>query len=245
VNGTGAWHLQIDTGMNRAGIGWRDVGAIATVAGLSPPEGAFTHFHSADLDDGSMEEQERRFRAAIGALSARPPILHVENSPAIARRAGSAWDLVRPGVFLFGVGSGPGAAIEPEPVVHLRARIVEVRTIAAGESVSYAATWRASGPRRIATASIGYADGYRRSLGNRAQALVRGQRVPVAGLVTMDMVMLDVSDAPCEVGDVATLLGRDGAELIFIATTCRDAPRRSHRPRRCGNRRGARRERVR
>ena len=216
VNGAGAWHLQIDTGMNRAGIGWRDVGAIANVAGLSPPEGAFTHFHSADLDDGSMEEQERRFRAAIGALAARPAILHVENSPAIARRTGSAWDLVRPGVFLFGVGSGPGAAIEPEPVVHLRARIVEVRTIGEGESVSYAATWCASGPRRIATAAIGYADGYRRSLGNRAQALVRGHRVPVAGLVTMDMVMLDVTDVPCEVGDVATLLGRDGAELIDL-----------------------------
>ena len=104
----------------------------------------------------------------------------------------------------------------PEPVAHLRARVVEIRTIDAGDSCSYGATWRATSRSRIATLGIGYADGYRRALSNRGTALVRGKRAPIAGIVTMDMVMIDVTDIPCEVGDVATLLGRDGDELLTI-----------------------------
>ena len=104
----------------------------------------------------------------------------------------------------------------PEPVAHLRARVVEIRTVEDGETVSYGATWRASGTRRIATLGVGYADGYRRALSNRGVALVRGQRAPIAGIVTMDMVMLDVTDIASEVGDVATLIGRDGHELLTI-----------------------------
>ena len=119
-------------------------------------------------------------------------------------------------MFLYGVGSGHGATITAEPVAHLRSRIVEIRTVPHGDSCSYGATWRAKGDRRIATLGIGYADGYRRALSNRGVALVRGRRVPVAGIVTMDMVMLDVTDVPCDVGDVATLIGRDGGELLTV-----------------------------
>jgi alanine racemase len=104
----------------------------------------------------------------------------------------------------------------PEPVVHLRARVIDLRTVDDGETVSYGATWRAAGRRRIATLGIGYADGYRRALSNRGVALVRGKRVPIAGIVTMDMIMLDVTDVRCELGDVATLLGRDGDDLLTV-----------------------------
>jgi alanine racemase len=89
--------------------------------------------------------------------------------------------------------------------------------------VSYDATWRASSPRRIATLAIGYADGYRRSLGNRGTALLGGRRAPVAGIVTMDMTMIDVTDVPCRVGDVATLMGRDGADAITTENVAADA----------------------
>jgi alanine racemase len=92
-----------------------------------------------------------------------------------------------------------------------------MRVIEDGETVSYGGTYRAVGRRRIATLGIGYADGYRRVLGNRAVALVGGRRAPVAGVVTMDMTMLDVTDAPCEIGDVATLVGRDGDDEITIS----------------------------
>jgi alanine racemase len=213
-SGGGPWHLAIDTGMQRAGVRWDRVGALADALRLEPPAGAFTHFHSSEADDGSREEQERRFRDAIAALPERPAVLHTENSAAIARRSPSEWSLVRPGVFLYGVGSGDSAMIHPEPVAHLRAGVVDLRDVAVGETVSYGASWRAARASRVATIACGYADGYRRSLGNRGAVLLNGARVPVVGTVTMDMTMVDATDASCALGDVATLLGRDGADLI-------------------------------
>ena len=207
------WHLGIDSGMARAGIRWDAVGAVLDLVRRSPPEAATTHFHSADVADGSMADQEARFRAAVGALPARPPLLHVENSAAVVRTAGSAWDVVRPGVFLYGVDPVDGAPFAAEPVVALRARVVELRDVGAGESVSYNATYRATAPRRIATVAAGYGDGYRRAFGRGGLAVLDGRAVPVAGLVTMDMTMLDVTDVPCAVGDVATLIGGDDPRL--------------------------------
>jgi alanine racemase len=214
--GGGPWHLSIDTGMNRAGISWSEVGGLDEMLRQVAPEGAYTHFHSADLNDDSTGEQMRRFRCALDALPSRPRYLHAENSPAIERGTSSSWDLARPGVFLYGVGGGEGATISPEPVAHLRARVIDLRTVSDGETVSYGATWRARGTRRIATLGIGYADGYRRALSNRGTVLLNGQRVPVAGIVTMDMTMVDVTNVHCEIGDVATLIGRDGDDVLTI-----------------------------
>ena len=213
-SGGGSWHLGIDTGMSRAGVPWREVADVAPLCERHPPEGAATHFHSAELADGTRDEQERRFVEALATLPARPRLVHAENSPAIARRHPSQWDLARPGVFLYGVGAG---GLEPEPVVALRARIVEVRRLAAGDTVSYDATWRAGAAARIATASLGYADGYRRALSNRGVALIGGRAVPVVGNVTMDMTMLDVSGVPCAPGDVATFIGADGDARLTVA----------------------------
>ena len=210
------WHLMIDTGMNRAGVPWREVASIADVAASHPPEGVCTHFHSAQLPDGSREEQERRFAEAIAALPFKA-MLHADNSGAVEHRAPSPFQLARPGIFLYGVSSGNSPAIEPEPVVAVRARVVEVRVVQAGDSVGYDAAWRAPRAGRVATISLGYADGYRRGLGNRAHALLRGEQVPVVGFVTMDMTMLDVTDKRCAVGDVVTLLGRDGNAIITVA----------------------------
>lgn len=222
-SGGGEWHLAIDTGMSRAGIPWREIGAIADVVRAHPPAGAFTHFHSAERNDGSLDVQQQRFREALGALEVTIPLLHAENSPGVERQSPSPWSVVRPGVFLYGVGGDEGSAVQPAHVASLRARIVELRTVQAGDTVSYSATWRAETSRRIATLSCGYADGYRRSLGNRGEALVRGRRVPVAGVVTMDMTMLDVTGVECSVGDVATLIGGDGDELLDMNSVARRA----------------------
>jgi alanine racemase len=203
------YHLGIDTGMSRAGALPRELPALRDLLNTFPPEGACTHFHSAERNDGSSQEQEDRFDEAVKQLPQRPRILHCENGAAIVRRARSRWDLVRPGIFLYGVGSGEGASVEPHPVVSVRARVVEMRFVEDGETVSYDATYRAIGRRRIATLAIGYADGYRRALSNRGSAILNGRRVSVAGLVTMDMTMLDVTDVSCEIGDVATLIGSD------------------------------------
>jgi alanine racemase len=208
--GGGPWHLAIDTGMNRAGISWDRIDTVRDLVAAAPPEGAFTHFHSSERNDGSMAKQEDRFRQALARLPLRPKLLHTENSGALQRRDRSEWDLVRPGVALYGVNTGEHVRWKPHTVVHLRARIVELRTVPVGETVSYAATYRAvGGDRTIATLPLGYADGYRRSLSNRGSALIKGRRVPVAGLVTMDMTMIDVTGVPCAVGDVVTLIGRE------------------------------------
>jgi len=221
--GGGTWHLSIDTGMSRAGIPWRQIAEVRHLVGLVPPEGAFTHFHSAELEDGTLEAQERRFREAVASLPSRPKLLHTANSAAIARQGRSDWDLVRPGIFLYGVGSGRSAGIQPEPVVNLRAPIVEIRNLEAGDTVSYGATLRVTQPARIATLAVGYADGYPRSLSERGSVLVGGTLAPVAGTVTMDMTMIDVSTVRCEVGDVATLIGRAGDTVLTVERVAENA----------------------
>ena len=210
------WHLSIDTGMNRAGIRWDDVRSLQDVIAAHPPEGAFTHYHSAELLDDSMETQTRRFEEALNALAARPKWIHAENSPAIERCGRSRWSFARPGVFLYGVNNLDPTDIKAEPVASLRGRIVELRTTRDGDTVGYDATWTSKGTRRIATVPIGYADGYRRMLSNKGVALLRGKRVSVAGNVTMDMTMLDVTNVPCEIGDVVTMIGRDGGGEITV-----------------------------
>ena len=215
AQGGGAWHLAIDTGMSRAGIRWDDVHTLRDALLTFPPEGAFTHFHSADRVDGSIELQEGRFRDAVAKLPSRPPVLHTENGAAIEQRGRSPWDIARPGIFLYGVGCG--GAIAPEPVVHLRSRVVDIRSLRDGETVSYLASYRAVGERRIATLAIGYADGVRRALSNRGSALLNGVLAPIAGIVTMDMTMIDVTEVPaCSVGDIATLIGTDSGKTLDV-----------------------------
>src|SRR4051812_48107654 len=221
--GGGPWHLSIDTGMSRAGIPWRQIAEIRELVELVSPEGAFTHFHSAELDDGTLAAQEQRFRDAIASLPQRPRLLHTANSAAIARGARSHWDLVRPGIFLYGVGSGRSAGIQPEPVVDLRAPIVEIRDLDSGDTVSYGATLRVDRPARIATLAVGYADGYPRSLSEIGTVLVGGTMAPVAGTVTMDMTMIDVTTIRCEIGDAVTMIGRSGDTLLTVERVADDA----------------------
>lgn len=211
------WHLAIDTGMNRAGVQWDEVDALHDALVENPPEGVFTHFHSAERSDGSRELQEARFGEAISRLPLRPQFIHAENSPAVEHRGLSKWSFTRPGIFLYGVSSGNDPGIAPEPVASVHARIIELRTIRDGETVSYGGSYRADGDRRIATLGIGYGDGYRRALSNRGAVLVGGERVPVVGKVTMDMTMIDVTEVPCAVGDAVTLIGAQGDERIDVA----------------------------
>jgi alanine racemase len=210
------WHLAIDTGMSRAGVPWDRVCDLDHVLRTAPPEGAFTHFHSAERNDASRDQQERRFADAIAAMPERPSLLHAENSPAIEHRGPSPWSLARPGIFLYGVSSGGSPIIEPDPVVALRARVVDLRTVPGGDTISYGGTFRAESDCRVATLAIGYADGYRRALSNRGSVLIGGRRAPVVGVVTMDMTMVDVTDMQCEIGDIATLIGGDGDDRIDV-----------------------------
>ena len=210
------YYLSIDTGMARAGIPWREAADLDDTLKRFPPEAVFTHFHSPGLDDGSMDVQLARFAEALERLSIRPRVLHTDSSAAIVRHDASPVHAVRPGIFMYGVGSN--AELEPEPVVFVKSRIVEIRRVEAGDTVSYDATWAASRPSLIATIPLGYADGYPRGASNSGWGVVRDQAVRVAGRVTMDMIMLDVTDASAEVGDVVTMIGKqEGGAQIDVA----------------------------
>jgi alanine racemase len=209
------FHLEIDTGMSRCGVRWDDV---AGIAGCRSPhlEGVFTHFHSADTSPPSVAEQWRRFAAAREALGGRPRLLHAANS-AGTWRIPEPLDLVRPGIFLYGGAIGADLPT-PAPVVSLRAPVVAVRRVMAGDTVSYGADWTASGPTTIATLGIGYADGIPWAVQGKARVLLRGRRVPLVGRVTMDFVMADIGPegGGVGVGDIATLIGEDGGVAITL-----------------------------
>jgi alanine racemase len=209
------FHLEIDTGMSRAGVRWDDGGALEAVRRLLPDapgfEGVFTHFHSADSDPPSADVQWERFQGVLAELPRRPQLVHAANSAAALRGRCYAGDLVRPGIFLYG---GAAGAPEPKPVAAFRARVLAVRSVAAGETVSYGATWRAVRQTSVATIGAGYADGFPRATRNDERdpppprlIEIGGRTAPVVGRVTMDMTMIAVEDGSVAVGDVATLYG--------------------------------------
>jgi alanine racemase len=193
------FHLEIDTGMGRAGLPWAQAAdwgpRVVEAAENLVWEGTYTHFHSADEPDlGPTDEQWERFQSALRALPRIEPrpLLHVANSGAILRRGGYGCDLARPGIFLYGGQAGPGA--EPVPVVSVRARIALIRDVEAGSTVGYGATYRAATRERWGTLAIGYGDGIRRALARGGgEVLVHGRRVPIIGRVSMDMITIDLT----------------------------------------------------
>jgi alanine racemase len=208
------FHLEIDTGLARAGIRWDDrrglQAAAQTLARAGGWEGVFTHFHSADSDPDSVAMQWHRFQTVVRLLPRRPPLVHAANSAAALCGRAYAGDLVRPGIFLYG-GTAGASSRAPKSVAALRARVVAVRMVAAGESVSYGATWCAPAPTTVATLGIGYADGLPRAADRARDAPrlveLRGRTVPLIGRVTMDLCMAAVDDGQVAVGDVATIFG--------------------------------------
>ncbi len=217
ARGEHPFHVEIDTGMGRSGVRWDEVDELGPAVDTPYFEGCYTQFHSADRTDGSAERQLERFLAAVQRLPRRPALLHVANSAAALRGASFAFDLIRPGVFLYGGSPGDGLP-QPRPVVSVRARVLSVRRVARGESVSYNASWIAPRDTVVATLGIGYADGIRRTLGQSAKAhvLLRGKRCPIVGLVTMDMTLVETGGLDVQVGDVATLVGEEAKDRITL-----------------------------
>jgi len=202
------FHVEIDTGLSRAGFRWNDSTAIAellTALSSRPPEGVFTHFHSGDDAPDSMDQQWQRFMGLVQLMGERPQLIHAANSAAALRDRKYAADLVRPGIYLYG---GEAGGRYPSRVVQLRSVVIATRRIEAGEPVSYGATWSSPTPVTIATLAIGYADGLHRALAPKGRIELNNRLLPIAGRITMDMTMLAVPDdlavAP---GDVATIFG--------------------------------------
>lgn len=214
-------HVKVDTGMSRLGVPARDLTTFLDALARCPSlvvEGVMTHLASADDDPEFTRVQLARFGDALDQIRARghrPTIVHAANSAGTLLRPDARFDLVRPGIALYGHSGSDVATPGLATAMTLRSALISVRTIGAGESVGYGGTFRASRESRIATVPIGYADGYFRALSNRGVVLVRGTRCPVAGRVSMDLLGVDVTDvASAIVGDEVVLLGKQqGAEV--------------------------------
>jgi alanine racemase len=216
TRGERPFHIEIDTGMGRAGVRWDEVEELGEAVDTASLEGCYTHFHSAERRDGTAELQLERFLGAVKRLPRRPQLLHVANSAAALRGRQFAFDLVRPGIFLYG-GSPAEDLPQPRPVVSVRARVLSVRRMRNGDTASYDASWTAQRDTVIATLRCGYADGLRRMLASGgAQVLLRGQRCPIVGLVQMDMALVETGTLEVQVGDVATIVGADAKQRITL-----------------------------
>jgi alanine racemase len=184
--------LHIDTGMSRLGLTAREFDALLA----SPPavqwRAVMSHLACADEPEHAHNPQQlQRFAAARGRLPAIPASLTA--SSGVFLGPAYHFDLIRPGAALYGVNPQPGGANPMRPVVRLAAKILQIREIDRGESVGYGATHVMQGPGRLATAAIGYADGWLRSFSHRGCGRIAGQRVPLVGRVSMDLASFDVS----------------------------------------------------
>lgn len=206
-------HLKIDTGMGRFGCSPAEAPELARFIHQSPGldlAGTWTHFARSESDDAMTKSQFARFIKTIAAFDVGPGMRHACNSMGAYNHPDFALDAVRCGIAIYGC-EWPGML----PALSLRSVVTHVKTVAAGDSVGYGATWTAPGSRRVATVAIGYADGVFRARSNRGEVLVRGRRAPLIGTVSMDAITLDVTDVPgVQTGDVATLIGADGHERI-------------------------------
>ena len=219
-------HIKVDTGMGRIGVQIRDtldfVHALSEMKGLHI-EGIFTHFPSADDDDMLFTHQQiaefRNLCKAIEASGICIPLRHAANSAAILNVPESYMNMVRPGIMVYGhCDFDPICpSVELRPALTLKSKIVFLKTLPPGCTVSYGRTYTTECETVIATVPIGYADGYSRRLSNKADVLVHGVRVPVIGTVCMDQMMLDVSQLQdvC-VGDEVVLYGKQGGEEITV-----------------------------
>jgi alanine racemase len=222
-----AYHLKIDTGMHR--LGFRHDNLRRSLPGLldSPNlrlEAIYTHFATADIPGHPLFDAQRaRFEEAVhtlGELSAASHrgtlrvLKHAANSAALLRDSRVWYDIVRPGLLLYGIVPPPLATTIPlQPVMSLTSRIVAVKGLRPGDAVGYGARFQADAPTTIAVVPAGYADGLDLRLEQRGHVLVRGRRAPIVGAVSMDMITVDVTGFPeVQPGDEVVLIGRQGPD---------------------------------
>lgn len=216
-------HLKVDTGMGRLGLWHEEVEAfVRQLDGLRHVRlaGCFTHFPSAEDDRRFTVAQITAFRKLLTRLRQmlNAPVLgHAANSMAVLSYPDAHGDLVRPGLALFGLYPTLRLrrTVALKPALSWKTRIVFLKRVPAGRSISYGRTHTARKATIIATLPVGYADGYMRALSNRSVVLVRGKRAPVVGRVCMDQLMVDVGSIPgVSVGDEVVLIGRQGKEEL-------------------------------
>ena len=224
-------HIKVDTGMNRLGISPENLPALLDqVRNLKnlKIEAVSTHFSSADDEDLSVTQaQLEKFQTALTILQkegVHTPIVHCANTSALFKFPESHFNMVRPGLILYGV--LPSPSLQPvidqgenpfQPVMQWKSQIILLKPIAKNQPVSYSGSFTTQRDSLIATLPIGYADGLHRMLSNKMDVLIRGRRAPQVGNICMDMILIDVTDIPdVQAGDEVVIFGRQGDEMISV-----------------------------
>ncbi|MBY0369787.1 alanine racemase, partial [bacterium] len=214
-------HLEIDTGMHRLGVLEKQMEEAVRVLERLPVKlsGAATHFaEGEDLDSGFSAEQEAAFERTLGTLREHRLLhtdarIHAANSGGILRGLAPYANAIRPGLSLFGI--SPNERLPQSkallPVLEWKTRVLSIKEVHKGETVGYNRTYRATRKERIAILPVGYADGYPRCVSNKSYALIGSKRCAVRGIVSMDLMAVDVTGHPtAKEGQVATLIGSQG-----------------------------------
>lgn len=217
-------HIALDTGMSRIGFSLTEDSAeiIKQIADLPfiTVEGIFSHFAKADMEgDSYSDEQKKKFDAFLGILSEKGvniPLPHLYNTAGIFRFE-NKYPMVRMGIAIYGINpmDYPTEDAGLIPAMEVKTHIIHIHDVDEGEGISYGHTYMAKEKRKIATLSVGYADGFRRVLSNKGYVLIRGEKAFVTGKVCMDLVMVDVTDIDgVSVGDEAVIIGKSGEREI-------------------------------
>ncbi|MCS6941361.1 MAG: alanine racemase [Geminocystis sp.] len=217
-------HLKLDTGMSRLGTRWENAVEFVRCLLQFPRlrlKSIYSHLATADEPDTTfMKIQQSRFEEAISrikALGVKIPLLHLANSAGTLADTSLHYDLVRVGLCLYGLYPAPHLkdVIPLKPVLEVKARITQIKHLPPNTGVSYGHTYKCPREIKMAVVAIGYADGVPRLLSNRMKVIVKGRYAPQIGNITMDQLMIDVSDfEDIEVGDIVTLLGREKDAII-------------------------------
>jgi alanine racemase len=217
-------HLKIDTGMERIGVHYYSAQNLLETAlkcKWVELEGIFSHFANADLVDLSdAHNQLERFKEALYFYEKHslppPPLRHMANSPAILQLPQARFDMVRPGLLLYGVYPSPEIPhiVNVRPALSWKSRVVYFKVIQPGHPVGYGSTWQSDHMIRAVTVPVGYGDGYFRSMSNKARVLLRGKQYPVIGRISMDQIVVNIEWDSAYNDDEVILIGESGSESI-------------------------------
>lgn len=215
-------HLKVDTGMHRLGASSDGAVELAGKVAATPNVelgGVWTHLAAADeVENPCTVNQLQEFERVLGAINAPSALRHAANSAGAIYHPDARYSLVRAGIAIYGVPPSAGRSLPEDlklrPALSWKAKVAYAKQLPAGAPVGYGLTYRLPDRGAVATIPVGYADGYFRSLGNRAEVLIHGKRFPVAGAVSMDNITVDLGDAHVHPGDEVVLLGRQGNEEI-------------------------------
>lgn len=225
---TGSVHVEVDTGMGRSGVGLEEALPFVTAVGKLPSlslDGVYTHFPASDDDVAFTRGQVSEFTRLLERLDRKGiavPLRHAANSAAllgVAESLAAPLNMVRPGIMVYGLTPSGGSSEEAQlvPVMTFKSRIAQIRELPEGHPISYGMTFRTPRAMRIAVVPVGYGHGYSWRLSNTGEVLVRGERAPIVGRVTMDVTLVDIDALPdARVGDEVVLFGQQGVGEITV-----------------------------